>query len=130
MSLTVEQMCRNLLEAHLRMHDGLTDPQSYSAGDLGIMAGLLSQYLQQHSKPPPCDQDVYRKGEVVCIAANVPTAIMERACKDVSHALGQPVDWHYAAGRAVVKTIGDVERVRKLFSWIDQAQTDMGQRHD
>jgi hypothetical protein len=43
---------------------------------------------------------------------------MEQFVKMVAWHSGQRVDWHFYAGRAVVKAIGDIEKVKasiKLF---------------
>lgn len=62
--------------------------------------------------PPDCDQDIYRNGTVVFVTDSIPSNAMERWVKQVAEASGQPVDWHFVAGRACVKALGDLERVK------------------
>lgn len=61
--------------------------------------------------PPPCDQPIFENGSVVLYTHSIPTAQIERWVKKVAKLSGQPTDWHFAGGRAVVLTTGDVLKV-------------------
>lgn len=62
-----------------------------------------------------CDQEIYENGEFVGILVNVQGAEnIEREVQRVAQ-LGFRVDWHYVAGRGVIKTLSDVDRVRAAF---------------
>lgn len=61
---------------------------------------------------PPCEREIFKTGTTVIIVAGVPTNAMERWVVSVREQCGQRVDWHFAAGRAVVKAIGDIQAVR------------------
>lgn len=61
-----------------------------------------------------CDDVIYRTGQCVlyvCLGA----AEMEALTTRVRTRSGQPTDWHYVAGRAVLKTTGDTEAVVRAF---------------
>lgn len=58
------------------------------------------------NKPPPCDHEVFTKGEpIATIHARSPAA--EEWVQAVAKESGQRVDWHYSSGIASVLFIGD-----------------------
>lgn len=59
-----------------------------------------------------CDQDVYENGTVVCLLNGPRSHTIEDWVQDVAAASGQVTDWSMAAGWAVIKTLGDPQRVR------------------
>lgn len=60
---------------------------------------------QQSAEPlPPCDAEVFERGESVCMLA-VPKEHAEAACKIASALTGDRYDWHYIAGRVHVKRL-------------------------
>jgi hypothetical protein len=60
-----------------------------------------------------CDSEVFAKGEVVTVIGNHPGSHkLEEWILKVRETSGQRVDWHFVAGRAVVKAIGDLAKVR------------------
>lgn len=61
--------------------------------------------------PTPCDEQIYRKGEVVFVTHTIPSNAMEGWVKKVAELSGQRVDWHFFGGRAVVKALGDIAKV-------------------
>lgn len=65
--------------------------------------------------PPPCDAEIYEKGECVFVGHG-PSNAVERWVKRIAELSGQRVDWHYVGGRAVVLVLGDTEKVRKTIS--------------
>ena len=62
-----------------------------------------------------CDQEIYDDGDFVGILYDVYGAreIEEEVLK--VRALGFRVDWHYAAGRGIIKTLSNVDLVRRAF---------------
>jgi len=62
---------------------------------------------------PKCNPDIFENGVCVCIAAGGNAAMIEELVKMIRRDTEQPVDWHYAGGRAVILTTGDVEKVRQ-----------------
>lgn len=61
-----------------------------------------------------CDDVIYREGKCVlylCLGSNEMEALVGR----IRVRSGQAVDWHYVAGRAVLKTTGDPEAVLRAF---------------
>lgn len=59
-----------------------------------------------------CDPEVYQKGEVVFITHTIPSAKLEPWVRAIAKTSGQKVDWHYIGVRAVVRALGDLDRVR------------------
>lgn len=59
----------------------------------------------------PCDKDIYENGTVVFRTAEIPAVKVDKWVKKVAALSGQPVDWHYVAGWAIVKTTGDIRAV-------------------
>lgn len=62
--------------------------------------------------PAPCDPDILEHGESVFMTHSIPSNAMEGWVKQVAAKSGQPVDWHFFGGRAIVKTTGSVDAVR------------------
>jgi hypothetical protein len=62
--------------------------------------------------PPPCDSEIYSNGQTILIVGNVPSEVMEEWVKAVATASGERVDWHFVAGWAVVKALGDIDAAR------------------
>jgi hypothetical protein len=60
----------------------------------------------------PCDQRIYEEGEVVFVTHTIAAKDIESWVKSVALLSGQPVDWHFVAGRAVVKALGDIDFVK------------------
>ena len=54
---------------------------------------------------PSCDTDIYKNGKVVMIIAGG-SEMIEAAVIEAS-IIGPTMDWYFAGGRAVVKTLGD-----------------------
>lgn len=61
--------------------------------------------------PAPCDAEVYRNGTVVLQGHSVSSNRMEGWVKKIAAESGQRVDWHFVAGWAVVKALGDIAAV-------------------
>jgi len=66
--------------------------------------------------PPPCNKDVYANGTMVMMTAGIPSNAMEEWVKKVAEKSGQPVDWHFAGGRACVLALGDLNAVRQAIA--------------
>lgn len=62
--------------------------------------------------PKPCNRKIYLKGTVVLVSHSIPSNAMERWVRKVRELSKQPVDWHFVAGRAVVKALGNLDKVR------------------
>lgn len=63
---------------------------------------------------PICDKDIYVNGQVAFVMAGATAMQIEEYVHSIQKKSAQVLDWHYSGGRAVVKTFGDVERVRKI----------------
>lgn len=62
--------------------------------------------------PPACDNEVFENGTCIFIGDSVPSNAMEGWVKQVATDSRQRVDWHFVAGRAVVKALGDIDQAR------------------
>lgn len=62
--------------------------------------------------PPPCSQDIYQNGTPVFRTDTIHSFDLEPWVQKVAALSGQPVDWHFAGGRAIVLALGDLEKVR------------------
>ncbi len=62
--------------------------------------------------PAPCDPEIYKSGEVVFVTNTIPSNAMEQWVRAVAKESGQPVDWHFVGGRAVVLALGNTLRVK------------------
>lgn len=64
------------------------------------------------AEPLPCDTEIYKNGSVVTMLTEGSSQAIENAVQAASADCGFKIDWHRAAGRAVIKTLGDVEVAR------------------
>ncbi len=68
------------------------------------------------SVPPPCDSEIYEKGEGVCIVAGSRDAI-ERWVQMIALVANAKLDWIYNGGKASVLHLGDaISRQRVLWT--------------
>jgi hypothetical protein len=61
--------------------------------------------------PTPCDADVFAHGEPICMTYGISSNRMESWVRQVAEKSGQRVDWYSVGKRAVVKAIGDIDKV-------------------
>lgn len=66
----------------------------------------------------PCDSAIFRDGTPVFVTHTIPAFEMERWVRTVAVISGQPVDWSYFGGRAVVRCLGDVDRVIQTIRYL------------
>ena len=62
--------------------------------------------------PAPCDGEIFKDGTVVLVTHSIPSNAMEAWVRKVAEISGQRVDWHFSCGRAVVKALGDLAKVK------------------
>ena len=63
-----------------------------------------------------CNEDVYAKGSLVFMTHTIRSWHIENWVRKVAERSGQPVDWHFVAGRACVKALGDLDKVREALA--------------
>lgn len=64
--------------------------------------------------PPPCDQEIFAKGNTILILSGSSNMIENWVKKVVAEANAR-IDWHYCGGRANVLHLGDeASRLRSL----------------
>ena len=61
--------------------------------------------------PPPCSDELMKKGTQVFLTHTIPSNAMEGWVKQIAEKSGQQVDWHFVGGRARVLALGDIEKV-------------------
>jgi hypothetical protein len=71
---------------------------------------LKSVHLGSSAEPPPCDPEIYEKGECACVVAG-PAWLIEAWVVRLREISEQRIDWNYSGGRAVISYIGDGQRV-------------------
>ncbi len=64
--------------------------------------------------PVQCNEEIFKNGQVVAVYSAGMIA-MEGLVKEANRT-GPEMDWHYVAGRAIVKTLGDVEKARQALA--------------
>jgi len=64
---------------------------------------------------PNCDNKVFSKGEHIATIINIKPSEIEEIVKLSAKRSKQKIDWHYFGGRAVVKTLGNVEKARSYL---------------
>ncbi len=69
--------------------------------------------------PPPCNPDIFKNGEGVCILAGSSNAV-ERWVQSVAKKADAQVDWHYSGGRANVLHLGDAESRQRVLNAIEE----------
>jgi hypothetical protein len=62
--------------------------------------------------PPSCNREVFAHGTCVFVTSTIPSNAMEGWVQKIAELSGERVDWHFAAGRARVLALGDLEKVR------------------
>jgi len=67
---------------------------------------------QEPAQPPPCNPAIFRDGVRIFVTHTIRSFNLEPWVQRVAALSGQPVDWHYVGGRAVVLACGDVEKAR------------------
>lgn len=61
-----------------------------------------------------CDEEIYKNGTGVVVLEGR-SKVVEAIVQTASMQSGIKMDWHYVAGRAMVKTLGDAAEARKAI---------------
>lgn len=69
--------------------------------------------------PPPCNPDIFNKGETVAALSGSSNAI-ERWVQSVAKKAKASMDWHYSGGVAQVLHLGDQESRARVHAAMDQ----------
>lgn len=65
--------------------------------------------------PTRCDPEVYSKGTTVGLTHTIASCAMEKWVQKVAKESDQRVDWFFMGGRAVIRALGDLEKVREAI---------------
>lgn len=68
--------------------------------------------------PPPCDREVYQRGEPVAIL-DAASNDAEQFVKAIARLASAKVDWHYSGGRAQVLFLGDADARTRVEAALD-----------
>lgn len=66
-----------------------------------------------------CDSGVYKKGVHVYSSHSIEPEKFDVWVRKVAKESGQQVDWYYFGGTAVVKALGDIEKVRAVIQKLE-----------
>lgn len=78
------------------------------------------------NKPlPPCARNIYANGTLVMMTHTIGSQEMEGWVKKVAELSGQPVDWHFAGGRACILALGDLSKVRAAIKELISEHDDL-----
>ena len=61
-----------------------------------------------------CDQEVYDNGSPLAVI-DAPKEKAEEICQLATLLSGQEIDWHYFAGRVVIKCVGDAQKAADVL---------------
>lgn len=76
--------------------------------------------MSNEKQLPPCDAEVFEKGESIGLFPGVPKEDIERLCKGLSAATGWRIDWSYFAGRPHIRALSPAEQFPGLpTAWFD-----------
>jgi hypothetical protein len=65
--------------------------------------------------PTPCNMKVFNEGELMMVTHTIGSNSIEGWVKKIAKKSGQPVDWHFAGGRARILALGDLDKVNKAL---------------
>jgi hypothetical protein len=74
--------------------------------------------------PPPCDPEIFKKGDGVCVVDGSSNAV-ERWVQKVAKKANAKVDWHYSGGRANVLHLGDAESRQRVLNAISELEGEL-----
>lgn len=77
--------------------------------------------------PPPCDTEIFRKGEGLCIVDGASNAV-EGWVRAVAAKADARIDWHYSGGRANVLHLGDKESRERALAAVRELESELNGR--
>lgn len=63
-----------------------------------------------------CDPEVYKNGTPILIVASVDAYLLDGWVQMIARQSGQRIDWNFVGGRAIIKVLGDLDKVRPLMT--------------
>ena len=72
---------------------------------------FIRSHDEENGQLYACNSEVFDKGAVVFTTHTIPSHGIEWWVCEVARESGQPVDWNFQGGRAVVRALGDLDRV-------------------
>lgn len=62
-----------------------------------------------------CDTEIFNNGKAVAVIADRNSEAIEALVVEIASQTGVRIDWHYVAGRGIVRAIGDLQKARAAF---------------
>lgn len=62
-----------------------------------------------------CDPEIFNSGIAVAVIADRGGDAIEALVQQIATETGVRIDWHYVAGRGIVRAIGDIQKARDAF---------------
>lgn len=76
--------------------------------------------MSDEKQLPPCDPEVFEKGESIGLFPGIKKEDIERLCKSLSAVTGWRIDWSYFAGRPHVRALAPADQYPGLATaWFD-----------
>lgn len=79
------------------------------------MLGRSSLFAEAKPVIADCDINIYEKGSTVFVVGDWTSEKMDEWVKKVAKQSGEKVDWHYEGGRARIRGLGDLEKIRNTI---------------
>ncbi len=74
--------------------------------------------------PPPCNPEIFKKGEGVCVVDGSSNAV-ECWVKKIARKANAQIDWHYSGGRANVLHLGDAASRQRVLNAISELEGEL-----
>lgn len=75
--------------------------------------------------PQECIPWVHRWGRVIGLTHSIPTRELDEWVRKIGIESGQPVDWHWMGGRALIKTLGRVAKAEATMLALRKEHDDL-----
>jgi hypothetical protein len=69
--------------------------------------------------PAPCDPEIFKKGEGVCVVYSS-SNVVEKWVRSIAKKANAKVDWHFSGGRANVLHLGDAVSRQRVMNAIEE----------
>lgn len=76
----------------------------------------IHELMTPCSDLPPCDENIYKNGTAFAIIHGGSAKLIQRFVDELSDYSGQVIDQHYAGGRAILLTLGDIDAARTALN--------------
>ena len=78
---------------------------------------------------PACDDEIFERGTAIMSLHGPRAALIEEWVKQVATATKTRTDWHFAAGHAFVRVLGDEDDIAKVRAEVDRTWHEFVAQH-